>query len=62
MPDKPINLRMARKEKSRAAARAQADANAARHGQPKATREAENARSALEIRRLDGHKLDKTPE
>lgn len=62
MTEKPINLRQARKARARAEARAQGDANAARHGRPTAEREAEHARDAIETRRLDGHKLENNPE
>ena len=53
-----VNLRTAKKQAARKAARVQADANAARHGLTKAERarqqaEAEKARCAL-----DGHKRD----
>lgn len=45
----PVNLRQVRKQRDRDARRAQADANAARHGEPKALREAREA----EARRAD---------
>ncbi|HUS53114.1 MAG TPA: DUF4169 family protein [Thermohalobaculum sp.] len=57
MTSKVTNLRVARKRKGRAAARDKADANAARHGQTKASRMLCSVQDDLEQRRLDGHKL-----
>ncbi|MGF1503068.1 MAG: DUF4169 family protein [Paracoccaceae bacterium] len=55
MADAPINLRRARKARDRAAARAEADANALRHGIAKPTRDLADARRAKAARDLDGH-------
>ena len=57
MTGKVVNLRLERKRKGRAAARDQADANAARHGQTKAARTLRSAQDDLVQRRLDGHQL-----
>jgi hypothetical protein len=57
MTGKLINLRLERKRKTRAVARDKADANAARHGRPKAARTLRSAQDKLEQRRLDGHRL-----
>jgi hypothetical protein len=54
----PINLNKVRKEKSRAEAKAQADANAAKFGRTKAQRLLETAREDLAARRLDQLKFD----
>ena len=54
----PINLNKVRKEKSRAEAKAQADANAAKFGRSKAQRLLETAREDLAARRLDQLKFD----
>ncbi|MBW7056640.1 DUF4169 family protein [Paracoccus bogoriensis] len=56
---KPINLRQFRKNRARAQARAAADANAARHGEPRALREAREARAELDRRRLEGHRTER---
>ncbi|MEO0682326.1 MAG: DUF4169 family protein [Pseudomonadota bacterium] len=53
-----VNLRHARKRRARAADRAKADANAARHGRSKAERDADAAEAGREARRLDGHRLE----
>lgn len=53
---KVINLRQARKEKARKVARAQADENAVRHGQSKATRQRTALEAAKAQAHLDGHK------
>ena len=58
MPGKPVNLRHARKHKARAGARAEADANAARHGEARPVRSLREAREDLEARRLEGHRRD----
>jgi len=55
---KVVNLRRARKRKARQDARAEADANAARHGEAKPVRSLREAREALEARRLEGHRRD----
>lgn len=49
-----LNLNHARKRKKRKDARAQADANAIKHGRTKAERDAERAQRALDDARLDG--------
>ncbi len=54
----PISLNKVRKEKSRAEAKAQADANAAKFGRTKAQRLLETAREDLAARRLDQLKFD----
>jgi hypothetical protein len=54
---KVINLRLERKRKTRAAAHEKANANAARHGQTKATRTLRSAEDDLQQRRLDGHQI-----
>lgn len=54
----PINLNRVRKEKNRAEAKAQADANAVKFGRTKAQRLLETAREDLAARRLDQLKFD----
>ena len=56
--DKVVNLRRARKAKARNDARREADGNAARFGRSRTEREADAARAALEVRRLDGHERE----
>ncbi len=51
-----VNLRRHRKRRTRGAARVEADANAARHGEPGAERRLRDARAGLETRRLEGHR------
>jgi Domain of unknown function (DUF4169) len=51
-----VNLRKARKDRARAEARANADANRARHGASKAAKSLSDARKAKAARDLDGHK------
>ncbi len=58
MTGKVINLRRARKQKVRKNARAEADTNAARHGEAKPVRSLREARDELEARRLEGHRRD----
>lgn len=53
-----INLRQAKKQAARKAARFAADANAAKHGRTKAERELEKARARKDARDLDGHKRE----
>ncbi|WP_323042450.1 DUF4169 family protein [Gemmobacter sp.] len=53
-----INLRMAKKQAARKAAKAQGDANAARFGRSKAERDLDRARSEKAARDLDAHKRD----
>ena len=54
----PMNLNRVLKEKSRAEAKAQADANAVKFGRTKAQRLLETAREDLAARRLDQLKFD----
>ena len=56
MTGKVVNLRRTRKQKTRAEARAAANANAARHGEAKPARSLRQAREDLETRRLEGHR------
>ncbi len=51
-----VNLRTAKKQSARKAARASADANAAKHGRTKSERELEKARAEKAAQALDGHK------
>ena len=55
---KIVNLNRFRKDKARADKRAQADANAVRHGQSKAAKAQEKAKADKARRDLDGHKLE----
>ncbi len=55
---KIVNLRQARKQRTRSKAKATADANAAKHGRTKADRKQTEAATTLDQRRLDGHKRD----
>lgn len=52
-----INLKRARKAKSRVAKEAEADANRAKFGRTKAERELNSAKDELAARRLEGHRL-----
>ena len=54
----PVNLNRARKERDRAADKAQADANAARFGRTKAQRLLEAAQAEQARSRLDQAKFD----
>lgn len=54
-----LNLRQARKRRARDAARREGDANAVKHGRPKAARRLDAAVTSLETRRLDGHRRDR---
>lgn len=54
----PINLARARKARDRAAEKAQADANALRHGRSKAERLLEAAQAEQARRRLDQAKFE----
>jgi phage protein D len=54
----PVNLNKARKARDRAAAKAQADANALRHGRTKAQRLLEAAQTEKARRALDGAKFE----
>ncbi len=51
-----VNLKRERKRKARRDEDRLADANRLRFGRPAAERKLEEARDALETRRLDGHK------
>ncbi len=53
-----INLRAARKSRSRTAARKKADANAAKHGQSKSTKTQQAAQDKKLNDHLDGHKRE----
>ena len=53
---KVINLRTFRKQAARAEKRRDGDLAAAKHGQTRAERDLQQARSALEQARLDGHR------
>ena len=59
---KPVNLNHARKARSRAEAKAQADENAVRFGRTKAQKEAEKQEAYRATQRLDGHLRDEGPE
>lgn len=54
-----VNLNRFRKEKARADRRAEADANAAKHGRTKAEKALEKARAEKAARDLDGHERDR---
>lgn len=54
-----VNLRRARKDKARADAARQADANRIAFGRTKAEKSLTQAERALERRRIEAHKLDK---
>ncbi len=58
MSEGPVNLNRARKERARMQAKAEADANAARHGRTKAERVLEAARQEQARRRLDAHRFE----
>lgn len=53
-----VNLRTAKKQAARKAARAKGDANAAKFGQSKAERDLQAARTKQDHARLDGHKRE----
>lgn len=53
-----INLRQARKQRDRATRRAEADANAARHGEAKPQRELRKARAEQAERNHQGHRIE----
>jgi capsule polysaccharide export protein KpsE/RkpR len=53
-----INLRTARKRKARDAKDAQAAENRIKFGRTKAEKELEEAKAALESKRIDAHKRD----
>jgi hypothetical protein len=54
---KIVNLRRARKARARDAARAEADANAARHGTPTALRRLGKARREKAAREHEAHRM-----
>ena len=54
-----VNLNRFRKEKARAERRAEADANAAKHGRTKAEKALDQARAEKAARDLDGHERDR---
>jgi len=54
-----VNLNRFRKEKARAEKRAEADANAAKHGRTKAEKALDKARAEKTARDLDGHERDR---
>ena len=57
------NLNRFRKQKARDEKRAEADANAVKHGRTKAQKSLEDARAEKAARSLDGHRRDRdTPE
>jgi hypothetical protein len=53
-----VNLKRVKKAKARAEKDAQADANRARHGTPKALRDLAKARDEKVKENLEAHKLD----
>ncbi|MFN6925366.1 MAG: DUF4169 family protein [Tabrizicola sp.] len=53
-----INLRRVKKQAARKAARAQADANAAKHGRSRAERDLEKARAEKAAKTLDAHRRE----
>ncbi|HUF87225.1 MAG TPA: DUF4169 family protein [Thermohalobaculum sp.] len=57
---KVVNLRRTARRRARDAARAEADANAARHGETGAARRLRETEARLEARRLEGHRRDDT--
>ncbi|MEM8592503.1 MAG: DUF4169 family protein [Pseudomonadota bacterium] len=59
---KVVNLNKARKAREKADAKARADQNAIKFGRTKAEKAEEAAQKAAQITRLDGHKLDNSPE
>ena len=60
---KVTNLNRFRKQKARDEKRAEADANAVKHGRTKAQKALEDARAEKAARNLDGHRLDRdTPD
>ena len=57
-----VNLRTAKKQAARKAARAKGDANAARFGQSRAERDLQTAREEQDRARLDGHRRERGEE
>ena len=58
MSETPVNLNKARKARAKADKAARAAQNVVKHGRTKAERQAEAARSAQAITRLDGHRRE----
>ena len=58
MSGKPVNLNRARKERMRAEAKRQADANAVKFGRTKAEKRLDEARTDEAARKLDQHKRE----
>ena len=54
----PVNLNKVRKERARAAKRAQADQNAVAYGRTKAEKAQDQAKADQAAKRLDGHKRE----
>lgn len=57
-----VNLRTARKQRKRAGDRVTSAARAAAHGEAQPERALREARSELEARRLDGHRVDEAED
>lgn len=57
-----VNLRQAKKQAARKAARAEADANAAKFGRTRAERQQQKAQADKAARDLDGHRRDPAQE
>lgn len=55
---KIVNLRQARKQRERAERRAEGDANAARHGEPRALRQARDSEEQRAARVHEAHRRD----
>lgn len=53
-----VNLRTAKKQAARKAAKARGDENAARHGRSNSQKKREAALSAIQAARLDAHRRD----
>lgn len=53
-----VNLRRARKERTRSEKSAQAEANRVKHGVPKRVRDLAKVREEKEKRAVEGHKLN----
>ena len=53
-----VNLRRARKDKARAEREKLAAENRSKFGRPKAEREADELKRAIEAQRLDGHRRE----
>ncbi len=53
-----VNLRQTRKQRDRAARRAEADTNAARHGEAKVLRDARQAEAERAANRHEAHRKD----